>query len=148
MIDIFSVKTWEFSEKEKEARTKAVIPEVEAVSPEPAKVNIPRAHAHARSSEAEEVKALDQNQNNTHARSSEPPPPETPKQKKSFYDIGIEIVGERCNGTRSGLIAEMMQRYSISETRANEGFNQLVSSKIIELQTNVNRYYMTHSTPF
>ena len=120
----------------------------EAVSPEPAKVNIPRAHAHARSSEAEEVKALDQNQNNTHARSSEPPPPETPKQKKSFYDIGLEVLGKQCNKTRSVLIAEMMERYSISETRANEGFNQLVSSKIIELQTNVNRYYMTHSTPF
>jgi len=135
MIDIFSVKTWEFSEKEKEARTKAVIPE----AVEPAKVN----NTHARSNEAEEVKTLDQME-------AVNPPPETPqpKPKKSLFDIGMEIVGERCNGTRSGLIAEMMQRYSISETRANEGFNLLMSNKIIELQSNVNRYYMTHSTPF
>ena len=126
MIDIFSVKTWEFSEKEKEARTKAVIQEVEAL-----------------------------NENNTHARSSEPDEaeavsqaPDPPRQKKSFYDVGLEVLGKQCNKTRSVLIDEMMQRYSISETRANEGFNQLVSSKIIELQTNVDRYYMADSTPF
>ena len=80
-----------------------------------------------------------------------PPTPSKPqpsKPKKSLYDIALQILGKQNNGTRSTLTAEMMQRYSISETRANDGFNQLVSSKIIELQTNVNRYYMTDSTPF
>ena len=77
-----------------------------------------------------------------------PPAPPQPKPKKSFYDIGFEILGERCNRPKSGLIAEMVRKYSISETRANDGFQQLIDSKVIELQTNVNRYYMTHSTPF
>ena len=126
MIDIFSVKTWEFSDKEKEARSKAVgseAVEAEAVRPE-----------------AEAVEAV--------VPDLPTPPPTPSKPKKSFYDIALQIVGKQSNGTRSALIAEMMQKYSISETRANDGFQQLIDSKVIELQTNVNRYYMTDSTPF
>ena len=129
MIDIFSVKTWEFSEKEKEARTKAVIPEVEAL-----------------------------NENNTRARSSEPDEaeavsqaPDPPSQKKSFYDVGLEVLGKQCNKTRSVLIDEMMKRYSISEAKATSGLEKLISSNVIEVthvETNVDRYYMTDSTPF
>ena len=139
MIDIFSVKTWEFSDKEKEARTKAVIPEVEAVIPE--------------------VEAL--NENNTRARSSEPdeadkaeaviPAPNPPRRKKTFYDVGLEVLGKQCNKTKSVLIDEMMKRYSISEAKATSGLEKLISSNVIEVthvETNVDRYYMTDSTPF
>ena len=74
MIDIFSVKKrefsekekearakWEFSQKEKEARVKTVIPETEAVRPEaveavePARPNSTR----ARNSEADEMEAVE-----------------------------------------------------------------------------------------
>ena len=153
MIDIFSVKTWEFSEKEKEARTKAVIPEVEALNEN---------NTRARSSEADEVEAV--RPNNTRARSSEAdeadeadeveavrPEPDPPRQKKTFYDIGLEVLGKQCNKTRSVLIDEMMKRYSISEAKATSGLEKLISSNVIELstvETNVERYYMADSTPF
>ena len=151
MIDIFSVKTWEFSDKEKEARSKAVgseAMEAEAVIPEavePVRPNIPRAREAV---EAEAVEAMEAVRPEAEAVEAVIPDPPAPRRKKTFYDIALEILGKQCNKTRSVLIDEMMQRYSISETRANDGFNQLVSSKIIELQTNVNRYYMTDSTPF
>lgn len=150
MIDIFSVKKWEFSEKEKEARTKAVIPEVEAL-----KEN----NTHARSSEADEVEPA--RPNNTRARSSEAdeadeveavrPEPDPPRQKKTFYDIGLEVLGKQCNKTKSVLIDEMMKRYSISEAKATSELEKLISSNVIEVthvETNVERYYMTDSTPF
>lgn len=157
MIDIFSVKTWEFSEKEKEARTKAVIPEVEAVIPEVEALN--ENNTHARSSEADEVEAV--RPNSTRTRSSEPDEPDEPDEavsqapppppKKSFYDIGLEVLGKQCNKTRSVLIDEMMKRYSISEAKATSGLEKLISSNVIELstvETNVERYYMADSTPF
>ena len=136
MIDIFSVKTWEFSEKEKEARTKAVIPEVEAVIPEVEALK--ENNTHARSSEADEP---------DEAVSQAPPPPP----KKSFYDIGLEVLGKQCNKTRSVLIDEMMKRYSISEAKATAGLEKLISNNVIEVthvETNVERYYMADSTPF
>ena len=127
--------------------TKAVIPEVEALNEN---------NTRARSSEADEVEPA--RPNNTRARSSEPDEPDEavsqappPPPKKSFYDIGLEVLGKQCNKTRSVLIDEMMKRYSISEAKATSGLEKLISSNVIELttvETNVERYYMTDSTPF
>ena len=112
--------------------TEAVIPEVE-----PARPNSTR----ARSSEPDEPDEPDE------AVRPEPDPPP----KKSFYDIGLEVLGKQCNKTRSVLIDEMMKRYSISEAKATSGLEKLISSNVIELstvETNVERYYMADSTPF
>lgn len=78
-------------------------------------------------------------------------PPQPSKPKKSFYDIAVEILGKQCNRPKYTLIAEMMEKYSISEKRAKDGFQQLVDSGVIELTTvekNVDRFYMADSTPF
>ena len=73
------------------------------------------------------------------------------RRKKSFYDIGLEVLGKQCNKTRSDLIDEMIKRYSISEAKATSGLEKLISNNVIEVthvETNVERYYMADSTPF
>ena len=151
MIDIFSVKTWEFSDKEKEARSKAVgseAMEAEAVIPEavePVRPNIPRAR------EAVEAEAVEAVRPEAEAMEAVIPDPPAPRRKKTFYDIALEILGKQCNKTRSVLIDEMIKRYNISEAVATSGLEKLISNNVIELTTvekNVDRFYMADSTPF
>ena len=151
MIDIFSVKTWEFSDKEKEARSKAVgseAMEAEAVIPEavgPVRPNITRAR------EAVEAEAVEAVRPEAEAMEAVIPDPPAPRRKKTFYDIALEILGKQCNKTRSVLIDEMIKRYNISEAVATSGLEKLISNNVIELTTvekDIERYYMTDSTPF
>ena len=160
MIDIFSVKTWEFSDKEKEARSKAVgseAVETEAVISEeveavrPVIPNIPRVREAVKAVEAEAVEAEAVEAVRPEAVEADRPAPDRPRRKKTFYDIALEILGKQCNKTRSVLIDEMITRYNISEAVATSGLEKLISNNVIELttvETNVQRYYMTDSTPF
>ena len=120
--------------------TEAVIPEAVKPAPGPAEAVKPNS-TRARSSEADEADEVE----------AVSPAPDPPRRKKSFYDIGLEVLGKQCNKTRSVLIDEMMKRYSISEAKATSGLEKLISSNVIELstvETNVERYYMADSTPF
>ena len=157
MIDIFSVKTWEFSDKEKEARSKAVgseAVEAEAVIPEavePVRPNIPRAREAVEAVEAVEAEAVEAVRPEAEAMEAVIPDPPAPRRKKTFYDIALEILGKQCNKTRSVLIDEMIKRYNISEAVATSGLEKLISNNVIELTTvekNVDRFYMADSTPF
>jgi deoxyribodipyrimidine photolyase len=73
--------------------------------------------------------------------------PSEPINKKSFFDIGFDILGEQNNMTKNRLLAEMMQKYNITDTRAGKGFDLLLNNGIIKA-TNVGTYFMTHSTPY
>jgi hypothetical protein len=73
--------------------------------------------------------------------------PAEPINKKSFFDIGMDILGEQNNMTKNRLLAEMIKRYNITDTRAAKGFDLLLNAGIIEA-TNVDTYFMTHSTPY
>lgn len=150
LINIFNLISSADSTITEAVIPEAVIPEVEAL-----KEN----NTHARSSEADEVEPA--RPNNTRARSSEPdeadeveavrPEPDPPRRKKTFYDIGLEVLGKQCNKTRSVLIDEMMKRYSISEAKATSGLEKLISNNVIEVthvEKDIERYYMTDSTPF
>ena len=76
----------------------------------------------------------------------EPLAPE-PINKKSFFDIGMDILGEQNNMTKNRLLAEMIRKYNITDTRAGKGFDLLLNNGIIEA-TNVDTYFLTHSTPY
>ena len=75
------------------------------------------------------------------------PAPEVSKPKKSFFDIGLEIIGERNHLPKQAIIANMIQSYHIDVTRAENGFKSLHDNKIIE-PTHLNTYVLSHSTPF
>lgn len=74
------------------------------------------------------------------------PAPE-PINKKSFFDVGMDILGEVNNLTKNRLLAEMIRKYNITDTRAAAGFDLLLNNGIIEA-TNVDTYFMKHSTPY
>jgi hypothetical protein len=76
----------------------------------------------------------------------EPPAPE-PINKKSFFEIGMDIIGEQNNMTKNRLLAEMIRKYNITDTRAAAGFDLLLNNGIIEA-TNVDTYFLSHSTPY
>ena len=71
----------------------------------------------------------------------------TPINKKTLLEIGFDILGEVNNLTKNSLLAEMIRKYNITDTRAKAGFDLLLKNNIIE-PTNVDTFYMTHSTPF
>lgn len=77
---------------------------------------------------------------------TEPPAP-APINKKSFFDIGLDILGEQNNMTKNRLLAEMIRKYNITDTRAAAGFDLLLNNGIIEA-TNVDTYFLSHSTPY
>jgi hypothetical protein len=73
--------------------------------------------------------------------------PAEPINKKSFFDIGMDILGEQNNMTKNRLLSEMIKRYNITDSRAEKGFELLLNNGIIEA-TNVDTYFMKHSTPY
>jgi hypothetical protein len=75
------------------------------------------------------------------------PANETPKPKKTFFDIGMEIIGEQNHLPNHAIIDNMMQSYHIDKARAENGFKSLIENKIIE-PTHLNTYVLSHSTPF
>lgn len=74
-------------------------------------------------------------------------PAPMPKSKKSIFDIGMELIGERNHLSKQALIDKMVQMYHITDTRAEIGLKSLLDSKIIE-PTHIGTYVITHSTPF
>ena len=81
---------------------------------------------------------------------SEPIPkqePTEPVKQKTLFEIGIDIIGEQNNLTKNRIFAEMIKRYKITDTRAEKGFDLLLNNQIIEL-TNVDTYFLKHSTPY
>lgn len=76
-----------------------------------------------------------------------PSTPQPPTPKKSFYAIGMEILGENTNRSHDYLINEMMLKYSISVQRATAGLTQLIENKVID-KTQFDTYFMADSTPF
>lgn len=136
------INIFELSKSVNNTITEAVIPE----AVEPVRPNIPRVRE-----AVEAVEAMEAVRPEAEAMEAVIPAPPAPRRKKTFYDIALEILGKQCNKTRSVLIDEMIKRYNISEAKATSGLEKLISNNVIELTTvekDIERYYMTDSTPF
>ena len=120
--------------------------------------NIPFLTVHdeiiARQTDTDTVKMTIQNVLNKHFKSyklnvdklDQTPAPK-PINIKSFFDVSMDILGERNHLTRDILLNEMIQKYSITDTRAEKGFELMLNNGIIGA-THLGTYYMKHSTPF
>ena len=118
-----------------------------------ARLNVPFLTVHdeiiARQTDTETAKTIIESVLNKHFASFKlncMPAPEQ-KQTKDLFCIGLELIGEQNNLSKNRLLVEMVQKYNISDTRAGKGFDLLLNNGIIEA-TNVNTYFLKHSTPF
>ena len=118
-----------------------------------ARLNVPFLTVHdeiiARQTDTETAKTIIESVLNNHFASFKlncMPAPEQ-KQTKDLFCIGLELIGEQNNLSKNRLLVEMVQRYNISDTRAGKGFDLLLNNGIIEA-TNVNTYFLKHSTPY